>query len=221
MVHMPGAGEAAAMARRTPSLGVGVHLTLTAGRPVLPPEEVPSLVDAEGRFFPRRVHLAGRARTQEIEREWTAQVERFLALGLTPTHLDSHHHAHAMPEALPAIIRIARRYGLPVRSPSPEVRAALREAGVATTDHYIGDFYDRPRVSDPGWLVERLAQLPEGITEVMCHPAVASPELAALSSYNDQRAEELATLLAFPPEVLAERWGIAVASWAAVRDGSR
>src|ERR1700761_934007 len=56
MVGAPGAADAVRRARATPSLRVGLHLVLVEGRPVLPPERVPLLVDSEGRF---RTDMAG------------------------------------------------------------------------------------------------------------------------------------------------------------------
>ena len=73
--------EAVAIAKATPALGVGVHLTLIDGRPVLPPEEIPSLVDDAGRFRPdhtafARDYLAGRVRRADIRRELAAQMAK-------------------------------------------------------------------------------------------------------------------------------------------------
>ena len=91
MVNMPGTEEAVDLAERHPGLGVGLHFNLTEGRPLT---DARSLVDADGEFLLRgeliRRAARGRLRPDEITRELTAQLDRFVSLGLSPTHLDSH-----------------------------------------------------------------------------------------------------------------------------------
>ena len=69
MVNFPWAAEMAGLLRRAPRLGVGLHLNLTTGAPVLPPAEVPSLVGPDGRFGRSLVRLIDRMRPAEAERE--------------------------------------------------------------------------------------------------------------------------------------------------------
>src|SRR5205814_2906929 len=77
--------HAAGLARANPTLAVGVHLNLTHGRPVLPPERVPTLVDRDGQFYRRAPFiqrlLRGQVRVDEIAAECRAQVEKVLAAG--------------------------------------------------------------------------------------------------------------------------------------------
>ena len=92
MVNMPAADEAFALAREHPDLGVGIHLVFTAGRAILPPEQVPTLVDGEGRFLDQRTWLAALDRVDlgELKAELRTQIERLGAaratnpLGLPP-----------------------------------------------------------------------------------------------------------------------------------------
>jgi chitin disaccharide deacetylase len=116
MVNMPGFEQAVRLALANPTLGVGIHLNLTSGPPVLSPSRVSTLVDGSGRFPPggavlRRLSL-GRLDPQELEAELNAQVERGLTAGLTATHLDSHHHLHLHPLLQPIAVRVARRFGI-------------------------------------------------------------------------------------------------------------
>jgi len=113
-------GEAAARgvaaARTAPGLDVGVHLTLVEERPVLPPERIPSLV-AGDRFLPTHAavgarYLLGRWRPAEARAELAAQLERFAASGLEPSHLDGHQHLHLLPGVLPFVVTEARRRGI-------------------------------------------------------------------------------------------------------------
>ena len=85
-----------------PELGVGVHFTLVNGFPVLPPEEIPSLVTEKGVFYDDYIHfvkrfLAGRIRMEEVRRELAAQAEKMAKTGLSLTHVDGHQHMHVLP----------------------------------------------------------------------------------------------------------------------------
>jgi hopanoid biosynthesis associated protein HpnK len=122
--------EAVELARAMPSLGVGVHLNLTSGRPVARESEVPALVDARGmmRHTPASVGIglaAGRVRVVEIERELRAQVEKILAAGIRPTHFDGHHHVHMLPQVFPVAARLAQEHGIGAMRLSVERPVAL------------------------------------------------------------------------------------------------
>jgi len=131
--NAPATAEAVAIAKRTPSLGVGCHLALVDAAPALAPPDLPTLAPG-GRFRATwgafiRDAVAGRIRSIEIERELEAQIERILAAGVTPTHLDSHKHVHAYPPVFAIVARLARAYGIgAVRVPceAPALRLAWR-----------------------------------------------------------------------------------------------
>jgi predicted glycoside hydrolase/deacetylase ChbG (UPF0249 family) len=129
----------------------------------------------------------------EAAEELARQLDRFRALrGASPTHLDSHRHHHALPALLPAFAAAARREGLPLRALDGRMRAALRAAGVATADAFLGDAALRPC-----WTRARLraalAALPAGTVELMCHPGHAPSHVR--TSFGVEREEELAALL--------------------------
>lgn len=121
MVNMPAASEAAALARAHPRLGVGLHFNLTLGRPIEDPSLVPSLVGVEGHFHSRGKLAArlllGVIKASDIRRELAAQHRAFLALGLQPTHLDSHQHVHGFPAVFDATAELCAREGIPIRMP--------------------------------------------------------------------------------------------------------
>lgn len=116
--------EAIAMALSTPSLGVGCHVVLIDGEPVLPVREIPTLVDPRtGRFeaklsrFLARL-FAGRIRPAEIEAEAAAQIAVLQNRGLKLTHIDTHKHTHMFPVVLRPVLRAARAAGIrAVRNP--------------------------------------------------------------------------------------------------------
>jgi hopanoid biosynthesis associated protein HpnK len=132
MVTGEAAAEAVEIARRTPSLAVGLHLVLTDGRAALPPEEIPHLVDGEGRFSrdPARAGLRYFFHPQarrELAREIAAQFERFAATGLPLDHVDGHQHLHLHPIALRHLLPLARQYGAGrIRVPRDRLGPALR-----------------------------------------------------------------------------------------------
>lgn len=197
MVALPWAAAAVTEAARSPGLGLGLHLTLTGAPPTLAPERVPSLVDSGGRLPPRPEAL-GAADPAEVLAEVRSQLDRFRVLvGRMPTHLDSHHHAHRVPVVLEAVVAVAREHGLPVRRASPEVGRRLRRAGVGTTDLFVDRFFGAGARLET--LLEVIAELPAGLTEVMCHPGRVDVELRADSSYVDEREREIEILT--DPEV--------------------
>lgn len=192
MVNYESVREAAAMSRENPKLGIGLHIALTGGRTALPAAQVPSLVDARG-AQPAKPEGLGRPRPEEIAAEVEAQFARFIEVfGRKPTHLDSHHHSHRRPDVLEAVKAIAAREGLPVRNAGGAMGEALKAAGLRTSDAFEERFFDEGvTVSN---LVHIIEHLPEGSTELMCHPAHADAELAASSSYAAVRVLELAAL---------------------------
>ncbi len=115
MANMPAAEEAVKIAKKLPSLGVGVHLNLFEGRPVSKDSCVDCLLDADGRFAFSQVKLSllsiGRHKIRNaIRTELTAQIQWVIDSGLAPTHLDSHKHIHSFPAVFPIVCELARRF---------------------------------------------------------------------------------------------------------------
>jgi hopanoid biosynthesis associated protein HpnK len=134
MVGAPATDDAIERAGQMPGLAVGLHLVLVHGRPVLPPERVPDLVDARGLFATdlatagMRYFFLPRVRVQ-LEAEIRAQFERFAAFGLRLDHANAQSHMHVHPAIFALMLKVGREYGLrSVRIPSePLVPAAGRE----------------------------------------------------------------------------------------------
>jgi chitin disaccharide deacetylase len=185
LVNQRASSAALALAHELPSLGVGLHLNLTAGAPVLPPAEVPSLVDRRGRFRYLDEQLgrlaAGRLRLAEVERELRAQFAVFTAHGLQPSHVDGHLHVQAWPGVLPIVLRLMREHGVrALRSPLLTAwlparwrqrrgwrTRLLARSGVISA----GTLLDAARYHDPASLVAAVAGQPGGLAELMAHPA--------------------------------------------------
>jgi len=128
--------EAITSALATPSLGVGCHIVLVDGEPVLPPRDLPTLVDpATGRFQPTlgaflwRL-VTGQIRAGEIEAEAEAQFQLLRSRGLTLTHADTHKHTHMFPAVLRPVARAARAAGVPaIRNPFEPAWSIRRTPG--------------------------------------------------------------------------------------------
>ena len=221
--------EAVAIAKATPALGVGVHLTLIDGRPVLPPEEIPSLVDAEGRFRPdhtvfARDYLAGRVRRADIRRELAAQIAKVRAAGIVPDHVDSHQHMHTLPGIIDIVLDLAvsARIGA-VRAPRTPLFAGAfgglgqlvgrlglstlaqlaavkaHRRGLAVTEHFAG-IVAGEAVSEAE-LLKLIVHLPQGTTEVMMHPGTCNEVLQEDSGWQHDFEEELRAITS--PRVMA------------------
>ncbi|HWI63267.1 MAG TPA: ChbG/HpnK family deacetylase [Symbiobacteriaceae bacterium] len=234
MVNFPWAPEMAPLLGEAPRLGVGVHLNLTTGSPLLPPESVPTLVE-DGQFTKALVRLFTRADAAEVRAEWAAQVERGIALlGRTPTHLDTHRYLQAHPRFTAVLIDIARTYKIPaVRClyPGPElnlaqmvaswnpmrivVERALRRSAEATGQSGLkhpevtlaGDF------TLPG-LLTKLGQVGNRTAELVSHPGLVDDRLRSLSSMQEHREEELAALISPAARRKVEDLGISLITFA-------
>jgi len=124
MARAEATAEAIRMACATPSLGVGCHVVLVDGDPVLPPHEIPSLVDAQtGRFYPTlgaflKQLLTGHIRSAEIQAEAAAQILLLQNEGVTLSHIDTHKHVHMFPAVLKPVLRAAAGCGIrSIRNP--------------------------------------------------------------------------------------------------------
>jgi hopanoid biosynthesis associated protein HpnK len=112
--------DAVELARTAPALGVGCHVVLVDGSPLLAANEVRTLVNPRmdglyrtlGKFLPRL--LTGRIRAEEIEAEACAQIAHLQKLGVRLTHVDTHKHTHMFPAVLRPLLRAARACGVHV-----------------------------------------------------------------------------------------------------------
>lgn len=188
MANMPGAGDAAALAKENPDLGVGIHFVLTCGRPLT---DAPSLVDEAGSFGRKGEYLV-QAADEEIRRELAAQMEAFCSYGMNPTHIDSHHHVHSHERVYSAVRELALKYQLPVRRirPGPQIPG---EQDLKMTDGFIHAFFGEGLTSEG--LLELIDQAAiYECCELMCHPAYLDAALLEGSSYALERVRELAIL---------------------------
>jgi chitin disaccharide deacetylase len=225
MPNLPAAEDALTRAAICPALGLGLHLTLTAGGPLSPPDKVSTLVDGNGRFHSLGALMArlslGRVRQDDLRRELSAQVEWALLRGVRPDHLNSHHHVHIHPRVTPTVIVLAREHGVawvrcPVeRGPWPTLlalppRDVARTVAISTFAVLTRTLVRRAGLRTArhfrgvglgmGFGEERLLAaidaLPPSLTELMTHPGYPDAELAGLTIFSEGRDRELAALTA-------------------------
>lgn len=223
---MPGGAAFAGaidIARRHEEIGLGVHFTLVDGHPILPPEEIPSLVGSEGDFLPDHTallkrYLKGGVNLEEVRRELAAQLQKVEATGIPISHVDSHQHMHTLPGIIDIVLDLAARAGIrAVRTPrtplfagafgglgqlvgrlglSTLARLAACKAhrrGLLTPDNFAG-IVAGEAVSE-GELLHLIAHLPQGTTEVMMHPGMKNDVLQEDSGWQHDFEAELAAIL--------------------------
>ncbi|MGH7156310.1 MAG: hopanoid biosynthesis-associated protein HpnK [Acetobacteraceae bacterium] len=223
MVAAPASADAVRRARDMPRLAVGLHLVAIEGQAVLPPQDIPDLVDRRGWFSSAQLGLGLRyglhpSARRQLAAEIRAQFAAFAATGLRLDHANAHKHMHMHPTVGRLLIDIGRDFGLPaIRVPAepPLVLAACGErvslgnrllfrwsgwlrrqahrAGLLTNDYCIGIAWSG------GMTAERLLRLPphlpDGIGEIYLHPA-SRPDPALETLMPDyQHTAELAALL--------------------------
>ena len=233
--------HAVGLSLASPSLDVGVHLTLVEEQPVLDPALIPSLLGENRRFHRHATvftseYFRGRISLVQVEAEFEAQIGKVLAAGLRVSHLDSHQHLHMLPGVLKVTLDLARRHGVPfVRFPRETIApymlrapaGASRVAQLAVlnlfcalgekrfagrrTDHFVG-FYHGGDLNRAN-LRALAARLPAcGVTELMCHPGRDDPA-SGRAHWGYGWAAELEALT--DPEVarILQRRGVSLISY--------
>jgi predicted glycoside hydrolase/deacetylase ChbG (UPF0249 family) len=223
--------DAVRLAREVPTLDIGCHLVLIGERGLKTeralPRSVPQLLAALAR------------REFSVYDELKAQIRRILDAGLHPTHLDTHKHTHLAPPVLDAVARLSQEFVIRwVRRPFdfpmtaarggvPRMKRLVSDAlkvqrgrfhrvlashGCQTTDHFAGfQITGRFRTEQ---LLHLLAELPEGTTELMCHPGHCGDALrCAPTRLKESREAELEALTSPVVRDALERRAIALVSY--------
>ncbi len=197
--------DAIALAKQTPTLDIGVHLQMVQGQSLSRP----------GRSLPATpTALVFSLARWNVFEELRAQIEKILAAGILPTHLDTHKHTHLLPPVLDAVARLSQLYKIPwIRRPfdfpltgqrTPLAALAMRAMrrrfervlarhGALATDHFAGFAITGNYTA--AHLIHLIANLPPGSTELMTHPGHLGPDLlAAHTRLKQSRAQELQVL---------------------------
>ena len=189
MVPCPWAPHALRLLQEHPEISFGVHLTVISEHsayrwgPLTAKATVPSLHDEAGYFFgdDRRGEFLAQARLDEVEMEFRAQIEAVLAARLRPTHLDWHCLADGGRADIFALtLRLARAYGLALRTHARAAAGQCRRAGVPTVDHAVLDSYALGAVEKAARYAQLLRALPAGLSEWAVHPSLGDAEAQAM-----------------------------------------
>lgn len=225
MVNMPAFNQAVSLAKENVGLGVGVHLNILRGYPVSPAEKVRSLIDEKGRFLSNpsaiiRKIAFGKINLDEVELEFTAQINKAVGSGLFITHVDSEKHMHMFYPILKRTIKVCKKIGInrlrvvkeiccPFRVSLFMKSAIVSGSGCLLADRlkknglYFPDNFAglcNGGKMDARRLRNILFKLSEGITEVMVHPGFISEDMINLKKFgsyyiNECREKELTALL--------------------------
>jgi chitin disaccharide deacetylase len=191
MVPCPWFPEIADYAKSHPDADFGLHLTLTSERvyyrwgPVAPADKVPSLVDENGYFhhdWEQNQHI----NPKDVEVELRAQIERALAMGVQPTHLDSHQYRLIMngKALFDVMLRVAHEYKLPVFvakdwfADHPYLQTSLGPGDIVL-DHTVTIEPEVPPEKWAEFYLTALKNLQPGVTEFVIHPGYDDEELRA------------------------------------------
>jgi len=242
--------DAIAVARQNPRLKIGCHLVLLRGSLLGTSESSPSLYIRRGGKTEVRRGLGqfavdswrGRVQAADIAREVRAQIERLRTAGIEPSHIDSHKHAHVLPEVFRPMLRTARELGMrATRNPfEPALPFSVllagrklwkryaatrvmrgwrsgflrcvRELGMSTTDGTIG--ISSTGSMDQAMLDQLVRSLPEGTWELICHPAYDSAELKGLTRLGSSGEIERQLLISEETKQALGEAGIELISYA-------
>jgi predicted glycoside hydrolase/deacetylase ChbG (UPF0249 family) len=213
LANGPRLEEQLGLLRSYPRLDVGVHLNLTYGKPIT--RNMGGHLKKGGGCFTGKFTMAGkvisgRLPIEDVEAEWTAQIDRCLAFGLQLRFLNSHEHIHMLPSLFPIASRLARNYGIDhVRFPTAAnissnslggvfrnvvmgVLGQLTRSQVFTpAPHFWG--LDVSGKLSMRFLRTSVRSLERGcVYELMCHPGQFDPDEIRdprLRSYHDWEGE--------------------------------
>ncbi len=218
--------------RQNPQVGAGIHLNAIEGKPLSTSPKISAILNEQGSFggisaLLKRWLLHPQIVTAAVEIEWRAQIEFLLQAGISITHADSHQHLHAFPLAYRLAVRLCHEFQIPaLRIPlerhsrpgrtiaSLALRTSLFGArllqpktDLKSNDHFLG--FRRAGAYDADSLINDLALLPAGVTELALHPSTKD-NLPYKNLRGD--AERQAILHdEFPAHL--ERLGIELISW--------
>lgn len=191
MMPCPGAVHAIEVLREHPDLPFAVHLSVIRDiddyvwGPLAPKARVPSLLDSDGELYrlERMATFLDRAKVEELEIEFRAQIDAVVATGLKPTHLDWHClHSGGRADIFAMTLRLAREYGLALRVGSQPFIAQVQAQGLPCDDYDLLDSFSLEIADKPARYAAMLRALPAGLTEWAVHPGLGSAAAQALDA---------------------------------------
>lgn len=233
MVPCPWFSQIAQWAVENPEVCLGIHLTHTAEwkqyrwGPIAGRTVVPSLLDPNGFFFRGVSSVVEYAKPEEVEVEIRAQIDKALAHGIKPTHLDSHMGTlYAKPEFLQAALKVSEEYDIPFMffNPTPmmmertgnqfpvELSKQMAARGIPLLDGLLG-IGDVPVEGMKEAYMDLFRNVEPGVFEVILHPAKDGDELRAITGSAARRHEEYKIFTDPEMKEFIESLDIHIISW--------
>ena len=194
MMPTPWVTEVAAFSKANPTADLGLHLVMTSEWEtyrwggLAPIDKTPSLHDPDG-TMPRQTQVvATRAKLDEVERELRAQIDRAYAIGLKPTHVDSHMGAlFNTPGLFATYVKVARSYRLPflafIGAPSPAGQSVLQPGDIFPDTVIVADNVPKERWNQ--FYLDAVKNLKPGLSEILFHLGYDDAELRAVTVNHD------------------------------------
>jgi|SRR5579872_436022 predicted glycoside hydrolase/deacetylase ChbG (UPF0249 family) len=192
MVPCPWLTEVAYYAKAHPAADLGLHLTLTSEwktyrwGPVSSINTVPSLLDPSGYLWPETEPAVAHIKAEDAEREIRAQIQRAYAMGIHPTHVDSHMGVlFERPDLSAVYVKVAHEYKLPFLATigpqaPPSIKALFTDKDIMLDSVLIAS----PNVPVAGWedfYLNLVKNLKPGLTELIVHLAHDDAEMQAVT----------------------------------------
>jgi predicted glycoside hydrolase/deacetylase ChbG (UPF0249 family) len=228
MVPCPSAPRAMHLLRMRPAISFGIHLTLVRDSiqdrwgPLTAKQTVPSLLDDAGELFTPtpvgRAELLARARLDEVELEFRAQINAVADAGLSPTHLDFHCLADGGREdILDLTVALAAEYGLATRVWLETGRQKMRRLGLPVTDNHFLDSFALDIDGKSARYAQLLHDLPAGLNEWAVHPSIGDEESQTIDGGWRVRRTDYEFLTSREAGELLQQEGIIVIDYRAVQ----
>jgi len=237
MMPCPWVPELSAYLKEHPQVDAGVHFTLTAEwkkyrwGPVAGKPAVPGLVDSEGCLWHGVQDVAAHASPDEVEAEMRAQIDKALAMGIKPTHLDSHMGTCFHPLFLDRYVKVGIEKQIPILMMGGHMQHIGAEAGTLKPMVYliankvwnaglpvIDDLVTSPTSADSyegrkAQLIKLLEEMKPGITEIIVHCTVQTEVFSHISGSGPKREAE--TRLMTDPDIkkFIDKEGIILTTW--------
>lgn len=198
MVNMPAAAHAANLMKENPDLSVGIHLTLTVGKPLITTHK--TLLNDNGTFNKGMLKDSDHVDSEEIRAELYAQMDKFKELtGQNPTHINSHHGIEVIKGAEEIVCEIAQKYDLPVRRfftlPTGNHENINYEIPLMKHSDSAMDFSSMAKDTDLTTLYTKAELESDSIFEFASHPGYVDYEIYQISSLTIGRAYDAAVFL--------------------------
>ena len=236
MVPCPWAPEIIDYVKDHPDLDVGVHLTLTAEwnlykwGGVTSSDQITSLLDKNGYFYPAVEELGKVAKGEEAKKELRAQIDKIIASGFQPTHIDTHMGSVlANPDLIQVYLSLSDEYHLPILFPRAYTSWFPSEVSEALNSKiFLLDnlFMLEPQMIKGNWAdayKEGIEKMVPGLNQMIVHIAIDNDEMKAISEGHDDygskwRQNDLDYVLSSDFKDLIKANNIILITWREVRD---